>query len=173
MSWMGLITDCFDKVHAPVKKKDVTFLWPSDNISPQLWGWSCNPYLHITPPHLSLQTAYSQIHIHVLTPELCTPHRGSGSIFPPRRVALFFHVFDSGGQKSLCLVRFLKSMSFDSACQKLWFIDLHARDNQREREIGTALRTSPLVLDDVKHCVISLNVAAMLNIHCKKTQHMD
>lgn len=37
-----------------------------------------------------------------------------------------------------------------------------------KRKIDTALRTSPLLLDNVKPHVMSLNVAGMLNIHGKR-----
>lgn len=61
----------------------------------------------------------------------------------------------------------LEFCSFDAACQKLWYIDRNASDI-RESEIDTALRTSPLLLDNLKPHVISLSVAGMLNIDGKR-----
>lgn len=88
----------------------------------------------------------------------------------PLGVALFS---ESGGQPSFFVVRFepswlLKFTSFDSACQKLWFIDHNASDNRGRRETGIALRTFRLLLDIIKHQSVALNVAGMLNIHEKR-----
>lgn len=115
-----------------------------------------------SPPHNpDICTAKPRMHRSIFT-STWTLHTSlwlSINISPPS-VALFLHVLSQVANKVVFfLVQFhsswlLEFVSFDSACQKLWFIDRNACDNRGKRETGTPLRASPLLLENVKSHVI-------------------
>lgn len=106
-------------------------------------------------------------------PELYTPLCGSRSI-TPSRVALFFHVLFWFRWPTKFFWFGFSRADFWNSCLLIQLVrsyDLLIGTSviiRGKRETGIALRTSPLLLDNVKLHVIYLYVAGMLNIHGKR-----